>query len=431
MAVSRVLPETAPGVPALPLRMLSDERLAALAAQGGDRAFTVLYERHLAALERYCRGILRDDGHVEDVVQATMERAFFALDTRDGSAALRPWLFRIAHNEAVNVLRRRRPTADLRLAEGVAGPPLERCLEVRERLGELLEDLQDLPERQRSALMMRELGGLSHEEIAAALAMSVGAAKQAVYEARVALFDFAAGREMTCDRVRRAVSHGDGRRLRSRPHRAHLRACQACGDFRRSVRDRRRDVAAAFSPLPAIGLLARLGTRASEAAEPLSTMAKAAGAPFALKAGASALVATTAVVGMTRALPPRPEPAAPSVPAATSSAAKRGASPPIAVLLAPRMDTWPLRLGSLRAGDAARADGLRTDPVLRSESPWAVAARPSATSPTSPKLPGQDASPGPSTRPGAPGSGPTSAPDRSAGTPGRSGSAPGELPPEG
>jgi len=213
MAVSRVLPETAPGVPALPLRMLSDERLAALAAQGGDRAFTVLYERHLAALERYCRGILRDDGHVEDVVQATMERAFFALDTRDGSAALRPWLFRIAHNEAVNVLRRRRPTADLRLAEGVAGPPLERCLDVRERLGELLDDLQDLPERQRSALMMRELGGLSHEEIAAALAMSVGAAKQAVYEARVALFDFAAGREMTCDRVRRAVSDGDGRRL--------------------------------------------------------------------------------------------------------------------------------------------------------------------------------------------------------------------------
>jgi DNA-directed RNA polymerase specialized sigma24 family protein len=57
-----------------------------------------------------------------------MERAFFTLDTRDGSAALRPWLFRIAHNEAVNVLRRRRPTADLRLAEGVAGPPLERCL---------------------------------------------------------------------------------------------------------------------------------------------------------------------------------------------------------------------------------------------------------------------------------------------------------------
>src|SRR5215475_3738661 len=71
--------------------VLGDERLARLVGDGSKQAFAPLYERYYQQLYRYCRSIVHDD-----------------LD-----APLRPWLFRIAHNEAVSVIRRRRPAEDL------------------------------------------------------------------------------------------------------------------------------------------------------------------------------------------------------------------------------------------------------------------------------------------------------------------------------
>jgi len=73
----------------------------------------------------------------------------------------------------------------------------------RERFVLLVADLRELPERLRGALLMRELSGLSHEEIAIALDTSVGAAKQAIFDARRGLLDFAEGRAMACEAVRR------------------------------------------------------------------------------------------------------------------------------------------------------------------------------------------------------------------------------------
>src|SRR3954454_15795362 len=288
-----------PSAPArpLPLRLLGDERLARLAAGGSERAFAVLYERHHQALYRYARTIVRHDEDARDVLQTTMARALTALRRRGvPDAPMRPWLFRIAHNEAVSVLRRRGRTIELDAAAEPEAPSLEARVEERARLTTLVADLQDLPVRQRSALVMRELSGLSHEEIAGALEISVSAAKQAIFDARTGLHDFAKGRAMQCADVQRIVSERDGRMLRGRPVRAHLRGCAACRAMRDAIGSRRADLAALAPPLPAAaatgllsGLLGGGGTGG------LAT--KVAAGAFAAKALAGAAVVATVAVG--------------------------------------------------------------------------------------------------------------------------------------
>jgi RNA polymerase sigma factor (sigma-70 family) len=235
---------------ALPLRLRSDERLARRAARGDTDAFAVLYERHHAALYRYCRSIVSDPDDASDALQSTMTRALAAIGVRDQRAPLRAWLFRIAHNESISLVRGRRTTGSLD-PESLIGPDVEVDAERRHRLAQLVSDLHALSERQRGALVMRELSGLGHAEIAAALEMSEGAVKQTIYEARTALHDFAAGREMTCASVRRQLSDGDGRTARNRRLRAHLRSCDACGAFRAELRARRSELAAIAPMLPA------------------------------------------------------------------------------------------------------------------------------------------------------------------------------------
>src|SRR5258708_26906242 len=100
-----------PGGRGLPLALahLGDERLARLVARGNERAFALLYERHHQALYRYCRSIVRDETDAQDALHSTFAGALVALLRGARDAPLRPWLFRIAHNEAVSLLRRRRP----------------------------------------------------------------------------------------------------------------------------------------------------------------------------------------------------------------------------------------------------------------------------------------------------------------------------------
>src|SRR6476661_560758 len=99
------------GVPELPgpVRLLSDERLARLASRRSERAFATLYERHHQALYRYCLSIVRNPQDAQDALQSALVRALAALRASERDLAVRPWLFRIAHNEAVSILRKRRP----------------------------------------------------------------------------------------------------------------------------------------------------------------------------------------------------------------------------------------------------------------------------------------------------------------------------------
>jgi hypothetical protein len=175
-----------------------------------------------------------------------------------------------------------------------------------------LEDLRELTERQRSALVMRELSGHSPREIAVALGTSEGAAKQTIFEARRSLFELAEGRAMACDEIRRMISDADARTLRGRRVRAHLRACPACAAFAAAISTRRgelRAVVPSLPPLVAAGLLERIvgagATHGGGGAALLTagTAGKAAGAGTGLGLGANALagvaVIASATVGVT------------------------------------------------------------------------------------------------------------------------------------
>lgn len=226
----------------LPPRLVGDEQLARLIATGDREAFAALYDRYLPALVRYCRGILLVREDAEDAAQNAMVAALRALPTRPPQLALRAWLYRVAHNEAISLMRRRHQHEPLERAAEIPGTDIGETAAVRARLRQLVSDLRSLPERQRGALVMRELCGLGYDEIAGALGSSEGTAMQTVFEARSALMHCESGRTLGCEGVQRIISDGDRRSLRARRVRAHMRSCDGCRAFEMSVSTRTRDL---------------------------------------------------------------------------------------------------------------------------------------------------------------------------------------------
>jgi RNA polymerase sigma factor (sigma-70 family) len=180
-----------------------------------------------------------------------MMKVLRALPGEERQIELKPWLYRIAHNESIDLLRRRRETRELDTEQVAVGRGLTEDVATRERLRRLFADLAELPERQREVLVMRELSGLDFGEIGAALETSDAVARQTLYEARQSLRQMEEGREMSCETVMRALSDGDGRVIRRRDVRAHLRSCAECRGFRDEIKSRKGDFAA-LSPLPAV-----------------------------------------------------------------------------------------------------------------------------------------------------------------------------------
>jgi RNA polymerase sigma factor (sigma-70 family) len=169
------------------LRAQPDRRLVKLVREGYETAFEEIVRRYRKPLDRFAAAIV--GGHSEDVTQDAFSKALLALRGTTMEIELRPWLYRIVRNTALNDLRDGPPIAE-ELGETIPGGQSAAVeAERREEIGELIERLRTLPEPQRAAIVMRELEGLSHEEIAAALGVSGGAARQAIYRARLALRD--------------------------------------------------------------------------------------------------------------------------------------------------------------------------------------------------------------------------------------------------
>jgi RNA polymerase sigma factor (sigma-70 family) len=179
-----------------PMRLRDDAALVAAFRDGRDEAFTAMHDRHRPSLERYARRMLAASGDaaVEDVVQDVFVRAHRALRADGRAMALRPWLYRIAHNRCLDELRSDRPTSELdeRLPGGGDDP--HALAAQRERLRDVVADVRALPATQRSALVIRELGGLSYEEMADALDTTVPAVKSLLVRARMKLADAATER---------------------------------------------------------------------------------------------------------------------------------------------------------------------------------------------------------------------------------------------
>ncbi len=188
------------------LRAQPDRRLVDLVRNGYDAAFEEIVRRYRRPLDRFAAAIV--GGRSEDVTQDAFSKALPALRGSEAEIDLRPWLYRIVRNTALNDLRDQAPAAT-ELSEALPGGRSAAAeAEAREELTELMDRLRALPEPQRAALVMRELEGLSHEEIAAALGVSGGAARQAIYRARAALRD-GLGLLLPMPVLRALVEHGD------------------------------------------------------------------------------------------------------------------------------------------------------------------------------------------------------------------------------
>jgi RNA polymerase sigma factor (sigma-70 family) len=164
----------------------SDERLVDLVRAGCEPAFETIVERYRRPLTGYVRRILPTE-RAEDAVQQTFVNAYEAIRRDDAELKLRPWLYRIAHNTALNGLRDRGlgdQPPDERM-DGVERP--DQAFERRQGLAQVIAAVEDLPERQRDAIVLRELEGRSYEEISAALGVTSGAVRQLLHRARATL----------------------------------------------------------------------------------------------------------------------------------------------------------------------------------------------------------------------------------------------------
>jgi RNA polymerase sigma factor (sigma-70 family) len=165
------------------LWLQSDDRLARLAADGLDSAFELLVRRHRPKLVRACARILSGP-QAEDAVQQSLLNAHQALRRNGAPERFEPWLHQIAVNAALKELRRTPDDLPLdeALVTGVEQPPESQ--ERRETLRQTIEAIDELPDRQRRALILRELEGRSHAEIARSLGLTRGAVRQLIHRAR-------------------------------------------------------------------------------------------------------------------------------------------------------------------------------------------------------------------------------------------------------
>ncbi|HEX8688763.1 MAG TPA: RNA polymerase sigma factor [Solirubrobacterales bacterium] len=289
---------------------MNDERLARHAAAGDKAAFEAIFRRYHQDLYRYCMATVGNPQDAQDALQNTMVKAMQALPGEQREIKLKPWLYRVARNESIETLRKRRDGVELNAEREAMSWEIAESAATRERLRQLFLDLDQLPERQRSALVMRELAGLGFGDIAAAFETSAEVVRQTLYEARLSLRQMDEGREMSCEKVMRALSDADGRVTRRRDLRAHLRDCADCRSFRDGIAERRGEFAA-IAPLPvalSAGLLQALtGAGASNlgaagAASATGTTASGAGAAAAggglagtVGAGAGKTIATATI----------------------------------------------------------------------------------------------------------------------------------------
>jgi RNA polymerase sigma factor (sigma-70 family) len=287
------------------LALASDERLTQEMRRGSEAAFEVTYQRHSRHVLALCRHMLGSHDEAEDALQQTFSAAWSDLQRQDRPAPemLKPWLYAVARHRCLSMLRSRRPsTVELEDVPSTTGLADE--VGRRADLRALLSDLGDLPEEQRTALVLSELAGLSHADIADVLDRHESGVKALVYQARTTLGDWREARDTPCEDIREQLSVLRGGALRRRALRRHLHACSSCREFRAEVKAQRRGLALVLPVVPSLGLergvLAAAGLKAAAGGAGGAAGGGAAagiGAASVVSAG-SAMMATVTLVGV-------------------------------------------------------------------------------------------------------------------------------------
>jgi RNA polymerase sigma factor (sigma-70 family) len=234
------------------LALARDERLVDQIRRGDELAFEVAFERHAPAILSFCRHMLGSREEAEDAVQQVFASAYHDLRRDDRAINLKPWLFTIARNRCLSMLRARREHSAGEREIATAG--LAEQVERRGELRDLLHDLDDLPEQQRAALLLSEVSGLAHVEIADVLGCEAGKVKALVFRARSGLIERRDARDTPCEQIREQLANLRGGSLRRVGLRHHLRVCPGCREYRAQVRRQRQMLAAALPVIPPLGL---------------------------------------------------------------------------------------------------------------------------------------------------------------------------------
>src|SRR5204862_3227651 len=221
------------------LRLQSDERLIALTRRGNHHAFEALVARYQPRLLSFCRHMLGSKEDAEDVLQEVFAAAFNAMLADERAINVRPWLYRIARNRSLNHLRRTQAVGvdsmDVHLSEG--GLSTADKVHRREEFRLLVADVQELPETQKTALLLREIDALSYEQIAEVMDTTIPSVKSLLVRARVSLAEAAEARLLTCDDVREELGEvAEGLRRSTAPARRHIRNCERCQGFKAQLR---------------------------------------------------------------------------------------------------------------------------------------------------------------------------------------------------
>ena len=252
------------------LRLQSDERLVTLVRRGNQHAFEALVSRYQSRLLAFCRHMLSSREDAEDVLQEVFTAAFNAMLADERPINVRPWLYRIARNRSLNHLRRVQAigvdSMDTHFSEG--GISTAEKVHRREDFRLLVADVQELPETQKTALLLREIDALSYEQIAEAMDNTVPSVKSLLVRARVGLAEAAEARLLDCDVVRLELGEvAEGLKRISPPARRHLRTCDECASFRKQLVNTNRALAALMPVGPLLllkkMLLAHVGTAAA------------------------------------------------------------------------------------------------------------------------------------------------------------------------
>jgi RNA polymerase sigma factor (sigma-70 family) len=374
---------------AILLRLASDERLVELVRAGSEAAFEAIYDRHHRSILAFCRHMLGSADEGEDALQHTFMAAYRHLTTGDADIQLRPWLYAIARNRCLSMLRARRE----RSLEEYHEPSTEHLsaeAQRRQDVREVLADVAALPDDQRAALVLAELGAVSHEEIALVLEVPRQKVKALVFQARTSLAASRTARETPCADIREQLANLRGGALRRTTLHRHLRECPGCRAFREEVAIQRRTLAIALPVMATPGLKeAALGAAFGSAGGGAAAAGGGAVAAKALVAVALVGGGTTAGVEVARhaqpstapkAAPAKPAPPAGGVRSVTAVSGPARAFPaPVSTAppatprrLAPaREDPRPAAYGKRKQGKPAHA-------VLRPAKPERVTPTPAA-----------------------------------------------------
>jgi len=284
-----------------------------LTRRGNEAAFETLIDRYRSRLLAFSRHMVGSTEDAEDILQEVFVSAYRAMLADDRELNVRPWLYRIARNRSLNHLRRPRPTGvdSMDVFEGGAAVATADRVHDKLDLEDLMQDVKKLPETQRTALMLREMGDLSYDQIAEAMDTSIPSVKSLLVRARVSLAEAAESRRLSCDEVRMELGAvAEGLQKISSPARRHVSDCERCRGFKKELSTTNRKLTmlapvGAFAAFKAIvglklfsGATAASSSAAGGSAAAGSGVAAGAGATTAAAAGAGAAGAGSSAVGV-------------------------------------------------------------------------------------------------------------------------------------